>query len=44
MREKKFDKEIFNTVYDLVPYLSTLFNDEECIAISDTEKYLYIKM
>ena len=44
MKEKKFDKEIFNTVYSLIPYLSTLFNDEECIALTDTHKYLYIKM
>lgn len=44
MEKKIFEKEIFNTVYRLIPYLSTLFNDEECIALTDTHKYLYVKM
>jgi transcriptional regulator with GAF, ATPase, and Fis domain len=42
--EKKFDKQIFNTLYDLMTYITTLFNDEECMALSDTEKYIYVKM
>lgn len=44
MLKKKFDKEIFNIVYDLIPYISTLFNNEECLALTDTEKYIYVKM
>lgn len=44
MSEKKFDKELFNTVYALMPYISILFNDEECLALSDTEKYICVKM
>lgn len=44
MSEKKFDKQILNTVYELMPYISRLFNDEECMALTDKEKFLYIKM
>ena len=44
MSDKRFDKDILNTVYDLMPYISTLFNDEECMALTDTEKFIHLKM
>lgn len=44
MSEKRFDKNILNTVYDLMPYITTLFKDEECLALTDKEKFLHIKM
>lgn len=44
MQEKKFDKEIFNTVHSLLPYISILFNNEECLALTDTEEFIYLKM
>ena len=44
MLTERFDKKIFNTVYDILPYISQLFNDEECAGIGDKEKLLYTKM
>lgn len=43
MREKKFEKEIFNYVYDLLPCFDVLFDGQANFAITDTEKYLYTK-
>ena len=44
MVENKFEKQVFNIVYDLIPFISTLFNDEGCVGIADKENYLYVKM
>ncbi|MBQ3420847.1 MAG: chemotaxis protein [Romboutsia sp.] len=44
MQEKKFEREIFNTVYSLMPYISSLFNNEECMALTNTEEFIYLKM
>ena len=44
MPTNKFDKKIFNTVYDFLPYISTLFDDEECAGIGDKEKFIHTKM
>lgn len=44
MLDKRFDKNILNVVYNLTPYITTLFNDEECLALTDKEKFLYVKM
>lgn len=43
MLEKKFTKEIFNIVYNLLPYINTLFDNEACLAITDTEKFIGIR-
>ncbi len=38
-----FDKEQFNMVYNFIPFLDDLFNETEAVAITDTQKYLYVK-
>lgn len=44
MGENKFDKQVFNVVYDLIPFISALFDDEGCVGIGDRNNYLYVKM
>lgn len=44
MVENKFEKQVLNVVYDLIPFISALFDDEGCVGIADREKYLYVKM
>lgn len=44
MAIKKFESNMLNLTYDFMSIISTLFNDEECMALTDTEKFLYIKM
>ena len=41
--EQEFDKEIFNTVFKFIPVLDDLFNEDEAVAITDFNKYLYVK-
>lgn len=40
----KFEKEIFNTMYSIIPIVSALYDDSVCIGITDREKYLYTQM
>lgn len=44
MEEMKFDKQMLNATYKLIPYISALFDNEACVGLGDTEKYLYIEM
>ena len=41
MQERKFEKEIFNKIYEFVPYIQSFFNEEAAIGITDKEKYLF---
>ena len=41
--EKQFEKDAFNDALKFVPYIDDLFNEDAAIAITDTEKYLYVK-
>ena len=43
MKTNKFDKEIFNKMFDFIPYLDMLFDEDAAIALVDTEKYIYVK-
>lgn len=43
MGENQFDKQIFNNIINLIPYLSMIFGDESILAVSDREKCLYLK-
>ncbi len=44
MSEKNFDNKVFNVLHGIMPYISTLFKDEGCLALTDKEKFLYVKM
>ena len=39
----KFDKQVFNNLYEFIPYISLLFDDDACIGITDKEKYIYVQ-
>ena len=43
MLEISIENPILKTVYDIVPFISTLYNDEVCIGITDREHYLFTK-
>ena len=43
MANEIFDKKQFNMVYNFIPFLDDLFNETEAVAITDTQKYLYVK-
>lgn len=43
MMEKKFELPVFDYVYNFIPYIDTLYNKTACFAITDKEKFLYIK-
>lgn len=38
---KKFDKDVFNYVYNFIPYINMLYDDNACIGITNTEKYIF---
>lgn len=44
MEEIKIEKKVLRFVIKFIPYLSKLFNDEECMALADKEKFIYIHM
>lgn len=41
--QKKFEKEIFNVMYDVIPMISLMFNDNVGIGLTDRENYIYFK-
>lgn len=43
MLESKYDKEIYNIVEKLIPFLDDLFNEDAAVAMTDTEKYIFVK-
>lgn len=42
MFKKIFEKEIFNTVYNLMPYINKLFFNNACIGLTDNEKFIAV--
>ena len=44
MENKKFDYETFNIIHDLIPYISMLYDDNVCIALTNLTQFIDIKM
>lgn len=44
MESTKFEYETFNIVSNLIPYISMLYDDNVCIALTDTSHFINIKM
>lgn len=43
LENRKFDRDIFNTAYEFIPYFNKIFDDDACFGIMDKEKYIYVK-
>ena len=43
MAEISIENPVLKTVCNIVPFISTLYNDEVCIGITDREQYIFVK-
>lgn len=44
MSELCIENPVLKTVCNVIPCISTLYNDEVCIAVTDKEKFIFVKM